>query len=341
MNHSQNRDSYALIDTLCQERGVLSALVVAQILALVVCLNQPSHTYFWQDLAQVSFFIILITAISLSCIYLIKPYISTKRVHLSPIIVFTVVVGVTLLSSMLVMHHNLFYIDSPMWFVLSNCFTAAAVAVLYIQFMQMHREGSRTKKALVQTKLDALQSRIRPHFLFNSLNIVAELTHQDAQAAEEAVLALASLSKAAMNAGQDSNLAEELTLAQRYIQLEQWRYGERLKVDWQLGDVQLPLSIPCLTIQPLLENAVHYSMQGCDGTSQINVQLVDSNKSVTVLVENTVSQKYSEHKGNGIALENIAHRLQLKFGASAQLHTRKHQGSFRGKLVIPKEQNLA
>ena len=113
-------------------------------------------------------------------------------------------------------------------------------------------------QANARVEADALQARIRPHFLFNSMNLIASLLRRDPLVAEQAVLDLSDLFRAALDAGEgDSTLRGKCELAQRYLAIESLRLGERLAVQWGREE-PLPwtLPVPRLYLQPLVENAV-------------------------------------------------------------------------------------
>ncbi|QFU04294.1 Sensor histidine kinase YehU [Pseudoalteromonas sp. THAF3] len=337
----QTEETHALLEALCQDRGILAALIVAQCLALIISLSLPHTENFWLGLAQVSCFIILITSASLSILYLSLPHSKKVASKYSSLLVLLVVISATAIASWIVIEHSLFDVNESLWFMLSNCIIAAIVVVLYTQFMAIHSEQAKAENLLINAKLDALQARIRPHFLFNTLNSIAELTHQSPEAAEEATMALASLSKAAMRVGQDSSLMAEVELAKQYISLEKWRFGERLNVQWQIPTRIEDIDLPCLTLQPLLENAVYYSLGSSNNESLIVVKAVSTNRSITVIVENSIAEGVENSNSNGIGINNITDRLRLKFGERALLNHHKRNGVYRVKLVIPKDEYRA
>jgi len=213
------------------------------------------------------------------------------------------------------------------------------VTALFSQFLLIHNQKEQQTKALAQAELDALQARIRPHFLFNSLNTAAELTHYDADAAEQAILALAALSQAAMRSGKAIKLADEITLCQQYVALERWRYGERLALSWQLPGELPDIDIPCLTIQPIIENAVFYGVEPAE-QGNISVEMHQSDKAYTFIITNPVAAEVNNSRtGNGMALDNIRQRLALFYQQKAQLTTTIRDDVFRVKLVIPKQRD--
>jgi len=114
----------------------------------------------------------------------------------------------------------------------------------------------------LRARLEALQARIRPHFLFNSLNSIASLIASDPERAELAVLDLSDLFRASLaKPGSLVAWRDELALARRYLSIEQYRLGARLELDWQVEGVPDDLPIPQLTLQPLLENAILHGIQ--------------------------------------------------------------------------------
>jgi len=220
-------------------------------------------------------------------------------------------------------------------FVLHNLAIALVVGLLGIWVFSLHLANARQINAVAQAELSALHARIRPHFLFNSLNTVAELVHERPEAAEQAVLDLARVFRAALAADEQVTLAEEIELARRYLELEQWRLGERLVVDWQLPEKLPELHLPVLTLQPLVENAVRHSVERQQNVGPIRIECQPGRHSVGLVIENDRIPGEARH-GNGVALANIADRLALVFGESATLRAGPVDGRFRVKLVIPR-----
>ncbi|WP_235015357.1 sensor histidine kinase [Oceanicoccus sp. KOV_DT_Chl] len=139
------------------------------------------------------------------------------------------------------------------------CAVLAGIALRYFYLTQQLRLNQRAE---LQARIQALQSRIRPHFLFNSMNIIASLIAVDQEAAETAVEDLAGLFRASLaEAETQVTLAEELELCRRYTRIEQLRLGQRLQLDWQVDQVPQQLKIPSLSVQPLLENAIYHGIQ--------------------------------------------------------------------------------
>ncbi len=226
-------------------------------------------------------------------------------------------------------------------FLLHNLAIALLVGLIGIWMFSLHLGNARQINAAAEARLSALHARIRPHFLFNSLNTVAELVHDRPEAAEQAVLDLSRVFRAALAAESSSTLAEEIELAQRYLEIERWRLGERLHVDWQLPDPLPDAQLPVLTLQPLVENAVRHSVERQAEPGPIRVECQAGSQSISLVIENDRVTGPDRHgrdrsEGNGMALANIRDRLALMFGEAASLRAGPVDGRFRVKLVIPR-----
>lgn len=340
MNNSRvsQANSYSLLATLCQPRGVLSAFVVGESLALIVSFATSAPQEFWLTLGFTSIFIQFIVFISLFFFLQIKKYFPQLPSRSQGACVISVTIIVTVITCALSHQYSTSSDADYYWFILKSSTTAAIVSTLFVQFMQIYNEQAQAHSAYASAALDALQARIRPHFLFNSLNTLAELAHQDAQAAEESALALAQLSRAAMHAGENSTLEDEVALAKRYITLESWRFGARLKVSWDVPDQLEHIYVPMLTLQPLLENAVLHGVEPSPEGGWIKVGVTVTDKSATVVVTNSVYEHAEVTRPHtGIALKNIRQRLGIIFSDRASLVARQTEQQYWVKLVIPRE----
>ena len=174
--------------------------------------------------------------------------------------------------------------------------------------------------AISEARLQALQARIRPHFLFNSLKAVLSLMRSDPRHAERALEDLAELFRALMSdARQLVALEDEIRLTRAYLELEQLRLGDRLRVLWHIEKMPGDALIPPLLIQPLAENAVYYGIEPEREPGEISINIYRSQDQVHVVVKNPLTHDISHHKGNGIAVENIRERLLLHFDLDATL----------------------
>ncbi|HEY5637061.1 MAG TPA: histidine kinase [Burkholderiales bacterium] len=190
--------------------------------------------------------------------------------------------------------------------------------------------------ALAQARLQALQSRIRPHFLFNSLNAVLSLVRSDPRRAERALQDLADLFRTLMSdAGRLARLADEIVLLERYASIEQLRLGERLRITWALDAAPDDAAMPPLVLQPLLENAVYHGVEPATGPADILVEVELRGTRLRVRIENPHWPDHVPHAGNRMALENIRERLTLFFDAEAHIETRIERGRYCTLIEMP------
>ncbi len=190
--------------------------------------------------------------------------------------------------------------------------------------------------ALADARLQALQARIRPHFLFNSINAVLSLIRSDPKRAEEALEDLAELYRALMQDNRHlSTLADELALCRQYLSLEQLRLGERLQVDWDIATMPEDALVPQLLLQPLVENAIYHGIEPGMEPGTVRIRIAREKNQVRLLLTNPYHPDYQHRAGNRMALANIRERLALHFDVEASLDTHVAGDQFEIRIVLP------
>jgi two-component system sensor histidine kinase AlgZ len=190
--------------------------------------------------------------------------------------------------------------------------------------------------ALTEARLQALQARIRPHFLFNSINAVLSLMRQDPRRAEQVIEDLAEMFRVLMaDNRQLTPFAQEIELAKQYLNIEQLRLGDRLRVEWDIADFPGEALIPPLVLQPLLENAVYHGIEPRVEPGVITIQLRREGDRVRVVLRNPYRPENDHHAGNHMALANIRERLQLHFDAEASIKTVAGDGTYEVQILMP------
>ena len=190
--------------------------------------------------------------------------------------------------------------------------------------------------ALSEARLQALQARIRPHFLFNSLNAVLSLIRSDPQRAEQSLMDLAELFRVLMaDNRQLVPLAQEVELCRQYLGLEQLRLGDRLQLAWHVDKMPGDALVPPLVLQPLLENAVYHGIEPASAQGEISINLYRNRDQVHLVLRNPYRQEGSHHSGNKMALANIRERLALHFDAEASLQTLVQEGFYQVHIILP------
>ncbi|MDQ3494642.1 MAG: histidine kinase [Pseudomonadota bacterium] len=217
------------------------------------------------------------------------------------------------------------------------------IAALALRYFHAVDRWQAQLSAHARAEADALQARIRPHFLFNSMNMIAGLIRRDPVIAERAVLDLSDLFRAALSAGEGrSTLADEVSLAERYLAIEQLRLGERLQVVWDKRE-PLPwgMSMPRLVLQPLLENAVLHGVSRLREGGRIEIALAVDAGTLSIRVRNPMPAAAPGHGADGHnggaahAQRNIQHRLAHAFGPRARMATEAGEGYYHCELSLP------
>jgi two-component system, LytTR family, sensor histidine kinase AlgZ len=212
---------------------------------------------------------------------------------------------------------------------------AAAIAAVVLAYLRLHTKAH--SPALAEARLQALQARIRPHFLYNSLNAVLALIRRDPRRAERTLEDLADLFRALMSDGRNLvRLADEINLIERYAAIEQLRLGDRLRLSWDLDHAPMDAMLPALVLQPLLENAVYHGVEPGTGIGDILVRIERRGDQVLMRIENPwLEPGAGSRPGNHMALDNIRERLMLFFDDEARLDTRVESGRYRVDIEIP------
>jgi len=212
---------------------------------------------------------------------------------------------------------------------------ATSAAAMVLAYLRLHTKAY--SPALAEARLQALQARIRPHFLFNSLNAVLALIRSDPRRAERTLEDLAELFRALMSDGRSLvRLADEIALIERYAAIEQLRLGERLRMSWDLDNAPVDAMLPALVLQPLLENAIYHGVEPGTGIGDVLVRIERRGDRVLALIENPWCEPVSGARaGNHMALDNIRERLMLFFDDEARIASRVEGARYRVQIDIP------
>lgn len=275
---------------------------------------------------------------SAACLCPIRAWLKTHNSILAGSICYAIVLGFTIVFSL-----------AGEWFqsgkvlknpnqLLSNLCIAAVFAGVALRYFYIQQQLSNQQQAELMARIQSLQSRIRPHFLFNSMNAIASLITIDPAVAEKMIVNLAHLFRASLDQPGLVTFAHEIALCEKFVEMEKLRFGKRLQMNWQIENIPDEATIPSLLIQPLLENAIYHGIQPILEGGQVWFKADSNGKQIRFEISNPVgnpSEVHSEYKGNGIALENIKHRLTAYYGTQASLKTEQQDGTFRVSVRYP------
>lgn len=213
-------------------------------------------------------------------------------------------------------------------------FTVVATAGLLGYFNLRNRALS---PALTEARLQALQARIRPHFLFNSINAVLSLVRSEPRRAEAALEDMADLFRVLMADNRELvPLEAEVELCRQYLDLEKLRLGERLQVEWHVDNMPRDALVPPLVLQPLLENAVYHGIEPAVEPGVVSINIYALRDQLHMVLRNPYRKEGSHHAGNKMALGNIRERLSLHFDAEALLQTRVGDSQYEVHITLPR-----
>jgi len=326
-------DSSFFLPDFCAGSMALAIVLIVELVAIVISLGrQAIHDNFWVDLACTSMFLLWV---GLGCAMVLcraRPKLARMSVvhaSLGALLLLIGVVGIvseatfqlgSYLSGGLAAELEIFP-EHHAAFVFRNIAIGFIVSSLALRYFYVSAEWKHTIELEARARIHALQARIRPHFLFNSMNTIAALTRSNPAVAEEAVQDLADLFRANLSdARQRISLREEFDVAKVYQRIEQLRLGARLQVNWRVDSLPMDAQLPSLILQPLLENAIYHGIERLPNGGQVDIEGSYDGVSIRLQVTNPlpVNERTAEHNGNKLALDNIAQRLELAWPEALQ-----------------------
>lgn len=221
-------------------------------------------------------------------------------------------------------------------FVLGTAALSALIGAVALRYFYVREQWQAQVTAHAQAAVDALQARIRPHFLFNSMNTIASLVRSDPGTAERAVEDLSDLFRAALDADRgDATLADEIELGRRYLAIEGLRLGSRLRVRWQLPEPLPMLRLPRLILQPVLENAVLHGISQLPAGGEIAIVVTREGHHLQVSVRNPVPPQGTPTGHNRHAQHSVGQRLRHRFGTGVRLHAGREGDDYVFQMDLP------
>jgi two-component system sensor histidine kinase AlgZ len=308
-------------------RVIVAATGMTLVAAAIQSPNWTSLVEHWFALSALAQPILIVSLIALA---LATTWL--QRVEYPVAIAMVVLLEMLIASAIVSFTHSLF--DSNAADVLrAMVFTGAATGVLLGYFNLRSRALS---PAITEARLQALQARIRPHFLFNSINAVLSLMRSEPRRAETALEDMADLFRVLMADNRDlAPLGDEIELCRQYLALEQLRLGERLRVEWHVDKMPRDALVPPLVLQPLIENAVYHGIEPSVEPGVVSINIYSVRNEVHMVLRNPYRREGSHHSGNKMALANIRERLHLHFDAEASLKASVGDNRYEVHITLP------
>jgi len=332
----------------CTGEVVFNVMVVAEMLAIVINLIIPRGflgTSALQDLMLISLFIQWVALAGTAVLCYTRKFLNRlpnlRALGMAYLLLLLTTFVVSECAILLLWAIGRIDTPLPAWYVSFHILTLTISAIinglLLRLFLAKHELTQRTLSE-ARARLQALQSRIRPHFVFNSMNIIASLTRSAPEKAEAAIEDMADLFR--MMLSQDEMLVpvkNEIDVANKYLALETLRLDNRLTVNWDIGKFPRKAVMPVLTLQPLLENAIRHGIEELAGGGVVDVRLWEENDQIHIRVDNPLPKTRAKQAKStpGQSLANIRQRFQSHYGEQASLQSVEEDGRFIVTVVLP------
>lgn len=306
-------------------------VIVNTALALAAIASSHNLAEFVTQITSISALAQPMLLLSLLLLYLSHPLLTKLRYWQGIFAIMTIILFTCSGAHSLISQLSIFN-DLPS--NIRTLFFAFLLTAITLYYFNLHQRAY--SPAVIEARLQALQARIRPHFLFNSINAVLSLIRNQPKQAETALEDMADLFRVLMADNRDLvPLAQEIALCRQYLALEKLRLDERLIIQWQIDNMPPDALIPPLLLQPLLENAVYHGIEPLATGGTITIQIYTKRNEVHLVLKNPYSTQGSHHNGNKMALDNIKERLTLHFDLEASLQHTRSDGEYRVHIVLP------
>ena len=338
------RSAGGFLPDFCRQESLVPVMVIAELLAVV--LTAAQYGVDQQDLlvkfALVSLFVQWVAMCDLAVLCTLRGRMARLSDRWAGLLGFVllqlVTLAVTLAMGAIVGFTGLALILPQDWFgdqLRQNLVISAVVTAVALRYFYVQSQLRRRLAAEAEARVQALQARIRPHFLFNSMNTIASLTRIDAAKAEQAVQDLSELFRASLAERDHLSLAEEIETTRTYLRMEQLRLGPRLQCDWRVDVDAAAYRLPALTLQPLVENAVYHGIEQLPEGGCIAIRIDAPEGELRIRVGNPLNPQVPVRPGNRIAQDNVRQRLALAYGSADRLQVEQSATHYRVELRIP------
>jgi two-component system sensor histidine kinase AlgZ len=340
-------DESHFLPNFCRGRAIGGIVLIAEMLAVVVTLvTRRISANLFQDLLLISLFVQWIALASAASLCAARGFLNRlpnpRALGFAFLLLLAVELVVSEAAVWVLWLAGTVSSPHPDWYAYFHVqnFTVAAIidALALRYFLARHQLQQRTLSE-ARAKVEVLRSRIRPHFLFNTMNIIASLIRSAPDKAEAAIEDMADLFRSML--GENESLVpvnNEIAIAKKYLDIESLRLDDRLRVDWDIGKFPRKAVMPVLTLQPLLENAIHHGIEPNPQGGTIGVRLWEDDQSLHISVTNPLPKQKSklvEEPRGERTLENLRLRLESHYGDAAQLEIMEESGRFTVRAKLP------
>ena len=346
-------ENHCYLPDLCTQRNVLLVVLMAQTVAMVYTLARyGGGGGFWLELANTSLFLMWAALAGAASLCFVRPFLARASLSTVTLVSFVIIMVIMLVITEMAWAVGRYAADLGLVgkvlpnehgeLLVRNLGIGAIVAALILRYFYVNFQWQRNVEMEARARVHALQARIRPHFLFNSMNTIASLTRSDPERAEEAIEDLSDLFRVSLgDPRQRIPLKEELEVSRIYQRIEQLRLGERLRVRWLVNDLPMRALVPGLLIQPLLENAIYHGIEPLPEGGEVLIEGFLRKNQMEIRISNPLSGDNPQHSysGNQLALANVKQRLELAYPGKARVEVEQTPGEYQISLFLPVVEN--
>ena len=332
----------------CRFPVVMATILTSQLLGITLALAMSwEGAAFWERLALLSVHVLTIAVLGSATLCGLRPLLRRCGDRTAALLAWLLLVAIAGLVTWSGFHlapvplrAGLFPEGELLSLMIRSLGISAILGAMVLRYLYLHHMWRLQVEAEAEARYQKLQARIRPHFLFNSMNTIANLTQTNPGLAEEVVQDLADLFRATLSdADKNSTLANELELAYRYLNIEKQRLGERLQVLWDVDELPGDAPLPPLILQPLVENAVYHGIAPSRRPGLIQIGGRYREGRVNLIVRNSLpgeDETAKRHtRGNHMALDNVKQRMAAMFEGEAQVIVARVEGDYQVRLIFP------
>lgn len=338
--HSSGKlPQHDFLPDLCTGQAVFHLVIVGQLLAIALTVAGISaQGLSWYRFGLISMMVQWVVLASAASLCPLRGWFRSQSPELAGGVSYSIVLLITVAFSVVGVFVQANGGDVSWHIVYGNTIIAAVFAGVVLRYFYLQQQLRNQQQSELEARIQALQSRIRPHFLFNSMNSIASLIEVEPQLAERMIEDLSDLFRASLSEPGLVPLSQELDLCKRFGRIEQLRLGDRLTINWNItGNIE-GVDTPSLLLQPLVENAIYHGVQPLPEGGVVDVDVHVTAGEVRLSVSNPLPQEHPSHRktqGNGIALDNMKRRLEAYYGSKARTFIVAQAGRFSVQLQLP------
>ena len=348
-NLANNNDTLTtcLLPNFCDVRNIFVVVLLTEALAMVFAMAATSSIQqFWDYLAMSSILMLWIALLDAAALCQLRPWLHKQKENHCLIFTYCLLMSISLLVSLLAsIADSHFFITSDFddnslgaLFMLRVMTISAVIYFFLLRYFFIQHQWRINLAAQSRAEIQALRARIRPHFLFNSMNTIASLIGISPAKAEHAIEDLSDLFRASLSEDNMSCLGDEIELTKSYLAIESLRLGDRLQIEWQIDQNLLNTDIPALSIQPLAENAIYHGIEPIEKGGKIRISALQIDSKLKLSVSNPIMPEKKSSvlkRGNQMAQDNIRQRLNLVYGNKGGFTINDTKDNYTVSLLIP------